>query len=209
MIEKELLGDWVDALASKAPVPGGGGTSALGGALAAALGQMIGNLTVGKKRYAEVEREVQLALVELKRLQEAFFALAEEDETAFTPLSQAYKLPTETEEQRQEKERVMEECLRNASIVPMRVAEQSVEILEILAFLGEKGSRMAISDAGVAAAFARAALQGAVMNVYINTKSMKDRETAEAWNQRAMALTEIGTKKADAIYDAVLRTLGV
>ena len=110
MIEKEILGQWVDTLASKAPVPGGGGASALGGALAAALGQMVANLTVGKKRYADVEEEMQQSLFALNILQMELMALADKDAEVFAPLAASYGMPTETEEQKAEKERVMD-CL--------------------------------------------------------------------------------------------------
>ncbi len=107
MLEKELLGAWTDALASKAPVPGGGGASALAGALAAALGQMVANLTVGKKRYADVEEEMQQSLFALNILQMELMALADKDAEVFAPLAAAYGLPSGTEEEQAEKDRII------------------------------------------------------------------------------------------------------
>lgn len=207
MMEKQILGEWVDALASKAPVPGGGGASALGGALAAALGQMVANLTVGKKRYADVEDEMQQSLTELRTLQKDLQKLADEDAEVFAPLAAAYGMPTETKEEQEEKDRVMEVRLLEASLVPLRIMEKAAKVLELIEGLEEKGSKMAVSDAGVAAQFARAALTGAVMNVYINTKSMKDREKAEELNAKAGRLLADGMSRADAIYDRVLNKL--
>lgn len=207
MIEKQLIGEWTDALASKAPVPGGGGASALGGALAAALGQMVANLTVGKKKYAEVEETMQQILLKLEELQKELLALADEDAKVFAPLAAAYSLPSSTEEEKREKERVMEENLLAASLVPLQMMEKTFMVLDILSFLGEKGSRMAVSDVGVAVQFARAALNGAVMNVYINTKSMKDRDKAEELNEKAGELIEDGTRLADRIYQNVVDQL--
>lgn len=207
MMEKQILGEWVDALASKAPVPGGGGASALGGALAAALGQMVANLTVGKKRYADVESEMQQSLISLNRLQKEMQELADRDAEVFAPLAAAYGMPADTEEEKAEKERVMEERLLEASLVPLHIMEKAVEILKLVEILEQKGSKMAVSDAGVAAQFARAALTGAVMNVYINTKSMKNREKAEKLNEKADFLLRSGTAQADAVYDCVLRKL--
>lgn len=207
MIEKELLGQWVDTLASKAPVPGGGGASALGGALAAALGQMVANLTVGKKRYADVEEEMQQSLFALNILQMELMALADKDAEVFAPLAAAYGMPTETEEQKAEKERVMEENLLAASLVPLGMMEKASAVLDVLELLEAKGSRMAVSDVGVAVQFARAALTGAVMNIYINTKSMKNREKADELNKRAAKLIEEGTEQADGIYAKVLARL--
>lgn len=207
MIEKEILGQWVDTLASKAPVPGGGGASALGGALAAALGQMVGNLTTGKKRYADVEEEIQQSLFALNILQMELMALADKDAEVFAPLAAAYGLPKDTEKQRAEKERILEENLLAATLVPMQMMEKTSAVLDVLELLAEKGSRMAISDVGVAVQFARAALNGAVMNVYINTKSMKNRGKAEELNEKAGKMIAKGTKQADEIYGKVLAGL--
>lgn len=207
MIAGKTIGDWTEVLASKEPVPGGGGASALGGVLGAALGQMVANLTVGKKRYADVEEEMQQSLIRLKKLQEDLMDLADQDAEVFAPLAKAYKMPSETEEQKAEKARVMEERLLAASLVPMQMMEKASAVLNILEELEKKGSRMAISDVGVAAQFARAALLGAVMNVYINTRSMEDREKAAKLNERAGQLIAEGVKRADAIYQRVQKRL--
>lgn len=207
MIEKELMGLWLETLASKAPVPGGGGASALGGSVAAALGQMVSNLTIGKKKYADVEEEVQELIGKLQALQNDFLDLADQDARVFAPLAAAYSLPASTEEEKQVKARIMEENLLAASLVPLQMMEKALETIEILEFLGEKGSRMAVSDVGVAVQFARTALTGAVMNVYINTKSMKNREKAEKLNAKAKKLIEEGTRQADEIYAKVLEQL--
>lgn len=207
MIAGKTIGGWTEVLASKEPVPGGGGASALGGALGAALGQMVANLTVGKKRYADVEEEMQQSLIRLRELQEELMALADQDAEVFAPLARAYKMPSETEEQKEEKARVMEERLLAASLVPLQMMEKASAVLNILEELEKKGSRMAVSDVGVAVQFARAALLGAVMNVYINTRSMEDREKAAKLNERAGQLIAEGVKKADAIYQRVQERL--
>lgn len=207
MTGEQRIYDYLDVLASKAPVPGGGGASALGGALAAALGQMVANLTVGKKRYADVEAEMQGFLCVLNICQMEMTALADKDAEVFAPLAAAYGLPSETEEQKAEKDRVMEENLLAASLVPIQIMEKAVGIMAVLAEMEQKGSRMAVSDVGVAVQFARTALTGAVMNVYINTKSMKNRERAEELNRQAEELLRDGTRKADEIYDKVLQKL--
>jgi len=207
MIERQILGEWVDTLASKAPVPGGGGASALGGALAAALGQMVANLTVGKKRYADVEEEMQQSLFALNILQMELMALADKDAEVFAPLAKAYGMPADTQEQKTEKEQVMEARLLEASLAPLKMMEKASAVLDVVELLEQKGSRMAVSDAGVAAQFARAALTGAVMNVFINTKSMKNREKAQELNDRANRILEEGIKQADRIYSRVLEKL--
>ena len=207
MIKEQKIDEFLEALSSRQPVPGGGGASALSGALASALGLMVGNLTVGKKKYADVEEEVQGMMRRLEQLQKDMASLADRDAKVFAPLAAAYGLPSGTEEERAHKEQVMEKNLLAASLVPMEIMEKAYEMLELLAGLEQKGSVMAVSDGGVAVQFARTALTGAVMNVYINTKSMKNRDKAEELNQKADRLMEEGTKQADTIYDKVQKRL--
>lgn len=203
MIKEQSIEEFLELLSSKQPVPGGGGASALAGGLASALGLMVGNLTVGKKKYADVEEDVQDMMRRLEQLQKDMVCLADRDAEVFAPLAAAYGLPSGTEEERAHKEEVMEKHLLAASMVPMEIMEKAYEMLEILDGLEQKGSVMAVSDVGVAVQFARTALTGAVMNVYINTKSMKNADKAMELNQRADELMEKGTKQADHIYEKV------
>ena len=199
--------EFVEVLASKAPVPGGGGASAMVGALATALGNMVGSLTVGKKKYAAVEEEMWALKDRCDRLQKDFLHLVERDAEVFEPLARAYSMPKNTEEEKAEKARVMEIVLRDACSVPMEIMEKCCEAIDIIAVFAEKGSVIAISDAGVGAAFAKAALQGASLNVYINTKSMADRALAAELNAKCDRMLEEYTGKADAIFDNVLGRL--
>ena len=208
MTSQCTIEEYLSALSSKAPVPGGGGASALAGTLGNALGQMVVSLTVGKKKYAAVEEEMKGCLARLEGLQREFLQLADEDARAFEPLSKAYSLPSQTEEEKAYKDRIMEENLLAASLVPVKIMEKSVEMMEILEKLAEKGSRLAVSDVGVGVQYTKAALLGAVMNVWINTKSMKNREKAEEINRYAQKLVSEGSKKADDIYAMVLRAIG-
>ena len=199
--------EFVEVLASKAPVPGGGGASAMVGALATALGNMVGSLTVGKKKYAAVEEEMRALKDRCDRLQKDFLHLVERDAEVFEPLARAYSMPKNTEEEKAEKARVMEIVLRDACSVPMEIMEKCCEAIDIIAVFAEKGSVIAISDAGVGAAFAKAALKGASLNVYINTKSMADRVLAAELNTKCDRMLEEYTGKADAIFDSVLGRL--
>lgn len=207
MTEEKKISEYLEVLSSKAPVPGGGGASALAGALGNALGQMVVNLTVGKKKYAEVEEEMQKYLTDLKNMQQEFLHFSDRDAEVFASLAECYRLPSATPEEKEHKDAVMEEKLLDASMVPVEIMEKSLELLEILDVLADKGSRMAVSDVGVAVQFTRTALLGAVMNVYINTKSMKNREKAEEINQKAKRMIKIGTSQADEIYEKVLAQL--
>jgi len=190
--------EFVTVLATKEPVPGGGGTAALVGALGAALGNMVGSLTVGKKKYADVEGEILALKARSDELQGKLLAMVDKDAEAFAPLAAAYGLPAG-----EEKDRVMEEALKAAAAAPLEIMELSVEALEVIERFAQIGSRLAVSDAGCAAACVRSALSAASLNVLINTKSMKDRACAEELNARVGFLLYNGTAKADAIFEMV------
>lgn len=204
---QKTIENFLGELSSKQPVPGGGGASGLSGALGAALGQMVANLTVGKKRYADAEEQMQEALGKMGALQQEFLRLADKDAEVFAPLAECYGLPAGTEEEKAYKERIMEERLLDASLVPLEVMERALEMLEIMEDLADKGSRLAVSDVGVGVQFIRTALLGAVMNVYINTKAMKNRQKAQELNARAEHMVKVGISQADTIYGKVLEGL--
>ena len=188
-------------------IPGGGGAAALGGAAGVSLGQMVINLTLGKKKYADVEEEMKELLEQLETLKAEFLHLADEDARVFAPLAAAYGLPGTTDEEKKRKAEVLEGHLLTASLVPLHVMEDAQKALVIMDILAEKGSRMAVSDVGVGVQFIRTALTGAVMNVWINTKSMKDREKAEELNRQADEMMRSGTAAADAVYQKVENAL--
>ena len=147
--------EFVEVLASKAPVPGGGGASALVGAIGTALCNMVGSLTVGKKKYAAVEAEITELMEQATALQKKLLHLIEKDAEVFEPLSRAYGLPAGTEEEKAEKSRVMEGCLRDACSVPMDIMRTCCQVISLIGAFAEKGSVLAVSDAGVAAACCR------------------------------------------------------
>ena len=199
--------EFVEVLGSKAPVPGGGGASALVGAVGTALGNMVGALTVGKKKYADVEEEMKELMAKATTLQDELLHLIERDAEVFEPLSKAYGMPRETEEEKAEKARVMEIVLKDACSVPMEIMEKCCEAIDLIVEFAAKGSALAISDAGVGAAFCKAALEGASLNVYINTKFMKNREYAEELNRKCDEMLAVYTVKADEIFRNVLGRL--
>lgn len=199
--------EFVEVLASKAPVPGGGGASALVGAIGTALGNMVGSLTVGKKKYADVEEEMYELKGKADALQKELLHLIERDAEVFEPLSKAYGMPRNTEEEKAEKARVMEIVLKDACSVPMEIMERCCEAIDLIEVFAEKGSTLAISDAGVGATFCKAALEGASLNVFINTKSMKNREYADELNKKADKMLSVYTKKAEEIYQSVAARL--
>ncbi len=194
---------FVAALASKAPAPGGGGASALCGALGAALGNMVGSLTVGKKKYAAVEDEINEMRARCDAVQAELLSLVERDAEAFAPLAAAYRMPADTPERRAEKDAVMEPALDAACAVPIAIMEQCAAAVELTERFAAKGSAIAVSDAGVGAALCRAALEGASLNVFINAKAMKNRDRARAYEARADALLREYVPRAAATFDAV------
>lgn len=205
-LDKNIV-EFTDVLASKASVPGGGGASALVGAVGTALGSMVGSLTVGKKKYADVEAEIIELMKKADKVRSALLKQIDEDAVVFEPLSKAYGLPKDTEEQKAEKARVMEACLRDACSVPMEIMVKCCEAIELQKEFAAKGSSLAISDAGVGVAFCRAALQGASLNVFINTKSMTDKAYAEKLNKQAYDMLEKYVPMADEIFNSVFDRL--
>lgn len=207
MLLEQKTTDFLEQLSSSAPIPGGGGASAAVGAFASALGLMVTNLTVGKKKYADVEEEILEIREKLEQKKLDLIRMVDEDAEAFEPLAKAYRMPKETEEEQAEKEKVMEAALKNAAEAPLHIMETIVDTMEMIRVLGKKGSRLAVSDAGVAILFAQAALEGASLNIFINTKMMKDQEEAERLNCRADQLIATGKELRETTYDAVLKSI--
>jgi len=195
--------EFVAALASSAPAPGGGGAAALAGALGTALGNMVGSLTVGKKRYADVEAEIIALKAKCDALQTALLDMVAEDARCFEPLAGAYGIPVDDPNRAS----IMEDALKTACTSPMRIMELCCEAIEAIAVFAEKGSRIAVSDAGCGAALCRAALQSASLNVFINTKAMADREAAEALNCKAIGMLDKYVPMADRIFENVRQGL--
>ena len=186
------------ALASKAPTPGGGGAAALCGAVGIALGNMVGNLTLGKRKYAEVQEDIAALNQRAEALRADFVALIDADAEAFKPLSEAYGIPKD-DPKRQE---VMEAALLAAVQPPLEIMRKCVKALELIAEYAAKGSALAVSDAGCAAAITRAACEAAALNVFVNTKPMRDREKAGEINREANELLQ-KCALAREIYDNV------
>lgn len=201
------IDDYIAELASKSPVPGGGGTCALVGALAAALGNMVGSLTVGKKKYAAVESQMKELMQNMTDVENELLSLVDRDAVAFEPLSRAYGLPKNTPGEQAYKDEVMEKCLNDAASVPLDIMRASTRAIDILAQFAAKGSAIAVSDAGVGVLFAKAAIEGAALNVFINTKYMKDTANAAEINKEVKSILLAYPPKAQAVYENVLSKL--
>lgn len=174
MLADKSLRTFLDELASSTPAPGGGSVAALSGALGAALVSMVCNLTVGKKKYEAVQEEVAALLERSEALRHRLTALLDEDVRAYTAVSQAYKMPRETEDQKEAREQAIQKALKEATLIPMQVAEACVEVLDLCLPTAEKGNVNAVSDAGVAALAAETGLRSAALNVLINLNLIQD-----------------------------------
>ena len=197
---EQTCGAFLDALASKAPTPGGGGASALVGALGTALCTMVGNYTVGKKKYAGVEEDVKALMAKAEDIRARLLALVDADAAAFEPLSRAYSIPKDDPRRGE----IMEQCLRDAAAAPMEILRLGCEAIDLHREMLDKGSVMMLSDVGTGVIFCWSALYGACLNVKVNTKSMADRAYAEAMNREADQLVNQYWKIAEQVYEAVM-----
>jgi formiminotetrahydrofolate cyclodeaminase len=195
---------FMERLASADPTPGGGGASACCGALAAALASMVGNLTVGKKRYADVEVEIQETIQTLDQLRKRLIALIDEDACAFEPLAKTYRMPHTTPEEIQVRDSARQHALVEATRVPLAIMDTCARVIDASDVMAHKGSRLALSDAGAAAAIARGALCAASLNVRINAAAMTDRDQADQATAHANQLIAASESHADEIYRYVL-----
>ena len=195
---------FVEVLASDAPAPGGGGAAALVGAIGTALGNMVGSLTVGKKKYADVQEEILDLKAKCDALQKELLDQVEADDKGFVPLAKAYGIPKDDPN----RDTILEEATVTACAVPMHIMELSCQAIEYISVFAAKGSRLAVSDAGCAAVCCKAALQAASLNVFINTKTLKNRDTAEELNRQANLMLNKYCDVADDIFTAVKAGFG-
>lgn len=191
--------EFVKVLSSDAPAPGGGGAAALVGAVGTALGNMVGSLTVGKKKYADVEAEIIQLKEKCDQLQKELLDQVEADEVGFLPLAKAYSIPKDDPT----RDAVLEEATVAACAVPMKIMALCCEAIECIAVFAQKGSRLAVSDAGCGAVCCKAALQAASLNVFINTKSLQDRQKAQQLNNQANQMLDKYCSMADQIFSGV------
>lgn len=202
-VMKGTCAGFADALASKASVPGGGAAAAYAGALGVALGEMVGNFTTGKKKYADYEADVQRMLREGARIRRRLVQLVDEDADAFEPLSAAYGIPKE-DPQRAE---VLERCTKEALQAPLEMMRQLCQAIELLEEMSTKGSRMLLSDVGCGAALSRAALEAAAMNVFVNTKTLADRAYADEVDGACDEMLAAYVPRAQAVADGVMNSV--
>ncbi len=198
---------FLDKLSSKSPEPGGGSAAALVGSEAAALVGMVCYLTLGKEKYADVQAEIEGIKDESERLRADLMRLLQEDTEAFAAAGAAYKLPKDTDEQKAFRDVKIQEGLKAATETPFSIGLRSLEVARLCVAAGEKGNKGAVSDAGVAAVFADAAVQAAAMNVRINLVSIKDAAyVKEKWDSTLSMMKESGELREKVVkitYDKI------
>jgi len=199
--------DFAAELASKKPVPGGGGAAALTGALGVALNTMVANYSVGKKKLMQYEKQHDDIIKKGENLRIKLLDLIEKDAESFEPLSKAYVMPSTTDEEKKEKEECMQKCLKIACSAPMETMNLVYEGVLLHEELVDISSKTIISDVGVGIQCLKAALNSAYLNVLININSITDEEYVAKNKEKSKKLLEDGIKKADVIYEKVLKIL--
>lgn len=187
LIDMTVAG-FIDELASDSPAPGGGSVSALNGAIAAALTSMVGNLTIGKKKYADVEEEMREIVSRVSEIQKELLEAVDKDSDAFNVVFAAFKWPKETEEEKKARSAEIQRGTKIAADVPMRVAEKAAELMPLIEKVIMEGNQNSITDACCAMMACRYAVIGALLNVRINLGSIKDETFVKEHADRAAEL---------------------
>jgi len=198
---------FLDKLCSNSPEPGGGSASALTGAIAASLSGMLASLTIHKKGYEDVQKEMEDLYRKASQLKEEFLDLLQKDTEAFEDASKAFKMPKDTEEQKKMRAEAIEAGLKKATEVPLGIMEKSLEVSHLAQRVLKKGNKMAISDGAISALFADAAAIGGMLNVRINFSWMKDREYVTRTEKRLSSILEETEKIKEEAIEYTLREL--
>jgi formiminotetrahydrofolate cyclodeaminase len=206
-LTQQAVTDFLDALASNAPAPGGGSVAALSGALGAALLSMVCNLTLGKKRYADVQDDIAALVAKTETLRHRLTDLLEADVEVYSGVSAAYKMPRKTPEDKAARSAAIQEALKAAAQVPLDVARACVEVIDLCTQTAEQGNRGAVSDAGVAVLMAEAGLRSAALNVIININAIKDEAFSAQAQGELDALLEGRSALKEQVYDLVVEKL--
>jgi formiminotetrahydrofolate cyclodeaminase len=191
-VQEEALGSWLERLGSSASTPGGGAAAALAAAAGAALVEMVVNLTVGKSAYVEHEPHVQPIGEQARALRERALALAAADEAAFDRVMAAYGLPRQTDAEKAARSAAIQAATADAARPPLEIAEVAARVIELAAALPGRSNRNVLSDVGVAAALAGAALESAAINVEVNLGALKDEGVRDGLRKELAALLIAG-----------------
>ena len=200
-MKNKTLEEFTEITASNEPVPGGGSVAAYSGALASALSEMVANLTMNKKKYENVEKEMKEIAEKSKKIRAKMMDNIEKDSLAFNEVMKSYKLPKNSDEEIEMRTKEIQNSLINAAEVPLEVAKESYEILELAEIVVKKGNKNAVTDGLVSAMMARTAVLSALLNVKINLKSIKDKKYVEKTNDIVRNLEAMTIKKEKEILN--------
>ncbi|MBO8159515.1 cyclodeaminase/cyclohydrolase family protein [Thermosyntropha sp.] len=207
MLVEMKVKDFIAELASDSPAPGGGSVSAVSGALAAGLVAMVCRLTIGKKGYEEVQSEMEQALAKAEALHQKLTQLVDDDTNAFNEVMAAFKMPKETDEEKEARRAAIQEAYKKAADVPFNIAKTCLDVLTLAESIVDKANTNAISDVGVASLAAHTGLEGAVMNVKINLPSIKDEAYVNNRKKEIEEFLKQGNASKEKIYQAVCKML--
>lgn len=207
MLADLTIKEFLAETASNAPVPGGGSISALNGAIATALTEMVANLTVGRKKYADVEEQMKTIAEETAHIREQLIRDIDRDSEAYDLVFAAFKLPKETEKEKAERSRMIQETTQQAAMVPMEVAEKAGALMETILYVAHRGNRNAVTDACVAMMAARTCVLGALLNVRINLTSIQDEEFVRRMAEKADLLEAEAVRTEQKLLDWVKEQL--
>lgn len=203
MLTDLTVKDFLNKVAGSDPVPGGGSIAALNGALASALATMVANLTIGKKKYAEVQEDMQAIAQEAERLMGDFTADIDRDSDAYDRVFACFKMPKETDEEKAARSAAIQEATKYAAQVPLEVARRACALMPLIAEVALKGNQNAVTDACVAMMSARNAVLAAVLNVRINLSSLKDAELVTRLQAEADGLEQQACQQEQALLNKV------
>lgn len=204
MLADKNIKAFLEETASSAPVPGGGSVAALSAGLAAALTAMVANLTIGKKGYEGLEGEMEAIADEADGYRKKFLEYIDKDCESFNEVMAAFRLPKETEEEKESRKGSIQTGLKNAAIVPLEVAKNALQMMNIIAKAVEKGNKNAVTDGAVAAMMARTAALSALYNVKINLSSIKDAEFVERLGKEVADIEKQAAETEKAILEKVV-----
>ncbi|WP_123053334.1 cyclodeaminase/cyclohydrolase family protein [Clostridium sp. JN-1] len=199
--------EFVHKLSSKLPTPGGGGAAALVGSIGTALASMAANLTANNKKFSEYEKDIKYIAESAQKIQDELLSLIDEDAEHFLPFIKAFDMPKETEEEKKSRQEVIQKCLKDACVTPIKIIKKCCEALEIHEYMVNHCSKMVASDIGVGVQSLRSAILSGELNVIININSIKDDEYVSKVKKEVGSLVKSGTEKADMIYKKVLNTI--
>lgn len=206
METNKTLQDYLTELSSNSPTPGGGNVAALSGALASSLGIMVCNLTIGKKKYADVENEMISIKENLEKFQKQFIELGKQDNSAFEKVMNAFKLPKETDVEKEIRNQEIEKATIGAAEVPSMVMQIAKELLPLLKIIIDKGNKNSISDAGVAVSLIETASKGAYLNVLINCSSLNNQIIAQEIKKRADIMLDETLHECETLTQKIIQT---